>query len=81
MTTTPVADETAVDHRDPEIRLRSLFDQGTLRLLNPRDDSGALTARGDSWPRPSNCPIRSVVVRVLVGTRGRSMSESRKESR
>ena len=46
MTTTPVADETAVDHRNPEIRLRSLFDHGTLRLLNPRDDSGALTARG-----------------------------------
>jgi acetyl-CoA/propionyl-CoA carboxylase carboxyl transferase subunit len=46
VTTTPVADETAVDQRDPEVRLRSLFDQGTLRLLNPADDSGALAARG-----------------------------------
>ena len=46
MTTTPVADEAAVDQRDPEIRLRSLFDQGTLRLLSPSDDSGALAARG-----------------------------------
>jgi acetyl-CoA/propionyl-CoA carboxylase carboxyl transferase subunit len=46
VTTTPVADETAVDHRDPELRLRSLFDQGTMRLLGPRDDSGALAARG-----------------------------------
>jgi acetyl-CoA/propionyl-CoA carboxylase carboxyl transferase subunit len=46
VTTTPVADEAAVDHRDPEVRLRSLFDQGTLRLLNAADDSGALAARG-----------------------------------
>jgi acetyl-CoA/propionyl-CoA carboxylase carboxyl transferase subunit len=46
VTTTPVADEAAVDYRDPEVRLRSLFDQGTLRLLHPRDDSGALAARG-----------------------------------
>ncbi len=46
MTITPVADEAAVDQRDPEIRLRSLFDQGTLRLLSPSDDSGALAARG-----------------------------------
>ncbi|TMM35831.1 MAG: acyl-CoA carboxylase subunit beta [Actinobacteria bacterium] len=46
MTTTPVADEAAVDHRDPEVRLRTLFDQGTLRLLSPADDSGALAARG-----------------------------------
>jgi len=46
VTTTPVADEAAVDHRDPEVRLRTLFDQGTLRLLSPADDSGALAARG-----------------------------------
>jgi acetyl-CoA/propionyl-CoA carboxylase carboxyl transferase subunit len=47
VTTTPLAaDETTVDHRDPEARLRSLFDQGTLRLLVQRDDSGALSARG-----------------------------------
>jgi acetyl-CoA/propionyl-CoA carboxylase carboxyl transferase subunit len=47
VTTIPVAaDETTVDHRDPEGRLRSLFDQGTMRLLIQRDDSGALSARG-----------------------------------
>jgi acetyl-CoA/propionyl-CoA carboxylase carboxyl transferase subunit len=36
-----------VDHRDPELRLRSLFDTGTLRLLAPRESSGALYARGE----------------------------------
>ncbi|WP_352244485.1 carboxyl transferase domain-containing protein [Actinoplanes sp. NBRC 103695] len=35
-----------VDERDPELRLRGLFDQGTLRLLVPRDDTGVLYARG-----------------------------------
>jgi acetyl-CoA/propionyl-CoA carboxylase carboxyl transferase subunit len=47
VTTTPVADEAAVDFRDPEVRLRALFDQGTMRLLIQRDDSGALSARGE----------------------------------
>ena len=32
--------------RDPENRLRALFDLGTMQLLTPRDDSGALAARG-----------------------------------
>jgi acetyl-CoA/propionyl-CoA carboxylase carboxyl transferase subunit len=32
--------------RDPETRLRALFDLGTMRLLAPRDDSGVLAARG-----------------------------------
>jgi acetyl-CoA/propionyl-CoA carboxylase carboxyl transferase subunit len=45
LTHTPV-EEAPVDQRDPEARLRALFDQGTLRLLAPRDDSGVLTARG-----------------------------------
>jgi acetyl-CoA/propionyl-CoA carboxylase carboxyl transferase subunit len=36
-----------VDLRDPEARLRGLFDRGTLRLLAPRDDSGVLGARGE----------------------------------
>jgi acetyl-CoA/propionyl-CoA carboxylase carboxyl transferase subunit len=35
------------DHRDPELRLRHLFDRGTLRLLIPRNDSGVLYARGE----------------------------------
>ncbi|HEY2948920.1 MAG TPA: carboxyl transferase domain-containing protein [Micromonosporaceae bacterium] len=48
MTTTPVASDTStVDHRDPEVRLRALFDQGSLRLSMPRDDSGVLWARGE----------------------------------
>ncbi|GAA3223537.1 acyl-CoA carboxylase subunit beta [Dactylosporangium siamense] len=34
------------DLRDPEARLRALFDQGTLRLLAPRDDSGVVAGRG-----------------------------------
>ncbi len=47
MTLTPTsAEEAPVDQRDPEARLRALFDHGTLRLLAPRDDSGVLTARG-----------------------------------
>jgi acetyl-CoA/propionyl-CoA carboxylase carboxyl transferase subunit len=45
LTQSPV-DEAAVDHRDPEVRLRALFDHGSLRLLAPRDDSGVLWARG-----------------------------------
>jgi len=48
MTTTPVTeDPSAVDYRDPEVRLRALFDRGTLRLAVPRDDSGALYGRGE----------------------------------
>jgi acetyl-CoA/propionyl-CoA carboxylase carboxyl transferase subunit len=45
--TSTSADAQAVDYRDPEVRLRALFDQGTLRLLVPRDDSGVLAARGE----------------------------------
>jgi acetyl-CoA/propionyl-CoA carboxylase carboxyl transferase subunit len=46
-TTSPDAESSAVDHRDPELRLRSLFDRGTLRLLAGKDDSGVLYARGE----------------------------------
>jgi acetyl-CoA/propionyl-CoA carboxylase carboxyl transferase subunit len=46
-TTSVAADESTLDHRDPELRLRALFDSGTLRLLMQRDDSGALFARGE----------------------------------
>jgi len=47
VTATPVTDGTStVDGRDPEVRLRALFDAGSMRLLAPRDDSGALAARG-----------------------------------
>jgi acetyl-CoA/propionyl-CoA carboxylase carboxyl transferase subunit len=48
VTATPVATEVStVDGRDPEVRLRALFDAGSLRLLAPRDDSGALAGRGE----------------------------------
>jgi acetyl-CoA/propionyl-CoA carboxylase carboxyl transferase subunit len=40
-------DSSAVDSRDPEVRLRALFDRGTLRLLVSKDDSGVLYARGE----------------------------------
>ncbi|MFK3981885.1 acyl-CoA carboxylase subunit beta [Micromonospora sp. NPDC050397] len=54
MTTTSVsADSSVVDQRDPEIRLRSLFDPGSLRLLAPRDDSGVLCARGEIEGSPA----------------------------
>ncbi|GIF68345.1 putative propionyl-CoA carboxylase beta chain 6 [Asanoa ishikariensis] len=42
-----VDDAAGVDYRDPELRLRALFDAGTLRLVAPRDDSGVLAARGE----------------------------------
>ena len=34
-TTSVAADQSTVDYRDPEVRLRALFDAGTLRLLAP----------------------------------------------
>jgi acetyl-CoA/propionyl-CoA carboxylase carboxyl transferase subunit len=37
----------AVEYRGPEVRLRALFDQGTLRLAMTPDDAGVLTARGE----------------------------------
>ncbi len=50
MTTTTIGTgpaEATLDHRDPEQRLRSLFDHGTLRLTMERDGSGVLTGRGE----------------------------------
>jgi acetyl-CoA/propionyl-CoA carboxylase carboxyl transferase subunit len=52
--TPTTSDDTApVDHRDPEVRLRSLFDAGTLRLLVPRDSSGVRYARGEIEGTPA----------------------------
>lgn len=39
-------DEIELDHRDPEVRLRALFDRGSLRSVSGRDDSGVMSARG-----------------------------------
>src|SRR6266511_2792920 len=47
MTVTATADTETVDDRDPEVRLRALFDAGTMRPLTGRDDSGVLAARGE----------------------------------
>jgi len=48
LTTTSVNPEIeTADLRDPELRLRTLFDSGTLRLFQPPDTSGVLAARGE----------------------------------
>jgi acetyl-CoA/propionyl-CoA carboxylase carboxyl transferase subunit len=39
--------------RDPEARLGALFDPGTVRLLTPHDDSGALAASGQIGGTPA----------------------------
>jgi acetyl-CoA/propionyl-CoA carboxylase carboxyl transferase subunit len=44
--TTDISDEVALDYRDPELRLRALFDQSSLRSISRRDDSGVMSARG-----------------------------------
>jgi len=46
-------DPAPVDHRDPEVRLRALFDSGTLRLLAARDSSGVRLARGQIEGTPA----------------------------
>jgi acetyl-CoA/propionyl-CoA carboxylase carboxyl transferase subunit len=50
---TTTSTDPSVDHRDPELRLRALFDDGSLRLLAPRDDSGVLWARGEVDGNPA----------------------------
>jgi len=41
-----VTDQVATDPRDPEARLRALFDRGSARPVSGRDDSGVVSARG-----------------------------------
>ncbi len=36
-----------LDFRDPRVRLATVFDDGTLRLIQPRDESGVAYGRGD----------------------------------
>jgi acetyl-CoA/propionyl-CoA carboxylase carboxyl transferase subunit len=45
--TSAAVDESTVDNRDPLVRLRALFDQGTLRTLTGPDDSGVIGGRGE----------------------------------
>jgi len=40
-------DSATADPRDPQVRLRGLFDDGSLRLAGPPDDAGALWGRGE----------------------------------
>ena len=40
-------DEAVRDARDPEVRLRALFDRGTARTLAGPDESGVMSARGE----------------------------------
>ena len=46
-----------IDPRDPVLRLEKLFDDGTMELLRPRDDSGVVAARGriDGSPAAAFC--------------------------
>jgi acetyl-CoA/propionyl-CoA carboxylase carboxyl transferase subunit len=43
---TALAAPPEVDPRDPVLRLAKLFDDGSMELLRPRDDSGVVAARG-----------------------------------
>ncbi len=46
MTVTQAISEASLDERDPVVRLQTVFDTGTMRLLTTRDDVGVLTAAG-----------------------------------
>src|SRR3954447_25883230 len=54
---------TEIDPRDPVLRLEKLFDTGTLELLQPRDDSGVVAARGriHGTPATSFCTDATVM--------------------
>lgn len=43
---TPTSDPEVADPRDPVVRLSALFDEGSMRLLAPADDSGVQAALG-----------------------------------
>ncbi|WP_018349429.1 acyl-CoA carboxylase subunit beta [Longispora albida] len=47
MTTSPVSADAVTDVRDPLPRLEALFDEGTVKPMSPRDDSGVLSVRGE----------------------------------
>ncbi|MCW2612960.1 MAG: acetyl-CoA/propionyl-CoA carboxylase carboxyl transferase subunit [Actinomycetota bacterium] len=52
-TMTSRADLDDRDFRDPELRLQTLLDAGSLRAVSGRDDSGVMTARGHI----DGCPV------------------------
>jgi acetyl-CoA/propionyl-CoA carboxylase carboxyl transferase subunit len=72
VTTTPVAaDPSTVDQRDPEVRLRALFDAGSLRLRIPRDDSGVLWAHGEIDGTPAIAYVTdATIMGGAMGTEG-----------
>jgi acetyl-CoA/propionyl-CoA carboxylase carboxyl transferase subunit len=54
---------TELDPRDPELRLARLFDDGSVALLHPRDDSGVLAAHGtiDGAPAVAFCTDATIM--------------------
>jgi acetyl-CoA/propionyl-CoA carboxylase carboxyl transferase subunit len=45
--------EVTIDPRDPQLRLATFFDDGSLELITPRDDSGMLAGRGTVGGTPA----------------------------
>ena len=39
--------------RDPQVRLRALFDDGTLRLIHRKDSTGVISGRGEIDGQPA----------------------------
>jgi acetyl-CoA/propionyl-CoA carboxylase carboxyl transferase subunit len=54
---------TEIDPRDPVLRLEKLFDPDTMELLQPRDDSGVVAARGrvSGTPATAYCTDATVM--------------------
>jgi acetyl-CoA/propionyl-CoA carboxylase carboxyl transferase subunit len=54
---------TEIDPRDPVLRLEKLFDPDTMELLQPRDDSGVVAARGrvNGSPATAYCTDATVM--------------------
>src|SRR4051812_38814931 len=61
---------TELDPRDPVLRLEKLFDPGTLELLQERDDSGVVAARGriNGNPATSFCTDATVMGGAMGAT-------------
>lgn len=59
---------TEIDPRDPVLRLEKLFDPDTMELLQPRDDSGVVAARG--WINGSPATAYCTDATVMGGAMG-----------
>ena len=60
--TAPEPEDPTADPRDPRVRLASLFDEGSLRLLTEADASGALSGVGRVEGLKSGLPSIGVSV-------------------